>query len=71
MLFDIIYDYFYSLFNSTRISGYSVEIMSQSTSMAQWLAVTATIAVMVILIIIMCLVVRWVFRVCAGLVRAF
>lgn len=69
MLYDIIYDYFYGLFNSTNISGYHTTIMSVDTTLAQWLGHTTTIIVMALLITFMFLVVRWCFRVFSGLFK--
>ena len=69
MLYDTIYDFFYGIFNSSKISNYSLEIMSQNTSLASWLSHTATIVLLVLGILWLILVIRWVFRVFAGLIK--
>lgn len=69
MIFDIIYNYFYDLFNSQNISAYSTEIMGVSTSLPTWLATTTTLIIMGLLIVFMVLIVRWCFRITAGLFR--
>lgn len=69
MLFDIIYDYFYSLFNSQNINAYSIEIMGVATTLPKWLATSTTFIIMAMLIVFMVLVVRWCFRITAGLFR--
>lgn len=69
MLFDIIYDYFYDLFNSQNISSYETTIMGVNTSLPTWLALTTTFIILGLLITFMFLVVRWCFRVACGLFR--
>lgn len=69
MLYDTIYDFFYGLFNTNYLSGYSSSIMGVDTSLASWLSHTFTIALMVLGVIVLLLFVRWIFRVFAGLIR--
>lgn len=69
MLFDIIYDYFANLFLSSYLNGYSIEIMGQNTTLVKWLALSCTFIIMGLLITFMILVVRWCFRLTAGLFK--
>lgn len=71
MLYDTIYDFFLGIFNSSNISGYATDIMGISTTMPVWLSHTATITTLVLLVIFLGLVVRWIFRVFAGVIKAF
>lgn len=69
MLYDTIYDFFLGVFDSDYISDYSTSIMGVNTSLASWLSHTATIALLILGIIWLILVVRWIFRVCSGLLK--
>lgn len=69
MLYDSVYDFFYGIFNSTTMSGYSSVIMGVDTSLAVWLSHTATITCMILFIVWMILVIRWIFRVFSGLIK--
>lgn len=69
MLYNIIYDFFYGQFNSEYIENYSMTIMGETTSLASWLSNTATITLMVLGIVWLIMVVVWIFRVFAGLIK--
>lgn len=69
MLYDIIYDFFFDLFNSNNLNVYEMDIMNVSTTFPSWLAHTATIVLMGLGVLWLILVVRWIFRVFAGLIK--
>lgn len=71
MIYDYIYDFYYGLFNSNLVSGYHMTILSQDTTLAVWLSHTGTIVSMVLLLTLLFIVIRWVFRVFAGLWNRF
>lgn len=71
MLYDTIYDYFYGLFNSSKLSGYTLNIMSVDTNLAQWLSHTITITTLILLVVFLALVVRYIFRVFSGVIHRF
>ena len=69
MLYDTIYDFFYGVFNSNYLAGYTSTIMGVSTSLASWLSHTATIVLLALGILWLILVIRWIFRVFSGLIK--
>lgn len=69
MLYDTIYDFFYGIFNTTKLAGYSMEIMSVDTTFVSWLSHSVTIILLGLGILWLILVIRWIFRVCAGLLK--
>lgn len=70
MLYDTIYNFFLdNVFGSTLLNGYSSSIMGVSTSLASWLSHTCTLILLALGVLWLILVVRWIFRVCAGLLK--
>lgn len=68
-MFDIIYNYFQSLFNTTKLNSYSTTILGQTTTLGDWLSVTTTIVVLILLVVVLCLAVRWAFKLFINLFR--
>lgn len=70
MLYETIYDFFYdNVFGSTYITSYESTIMGVSTDFASWLSHTCTIILLGLGVLWLILVVRWIFRVFAGLIK--
>lgn len=70
MLYETIYDFFYNeVFNTSYLSGYHMTIMSVDTTIAEYLSHSVTIVLLGLGVFWLILVVRWIFRVCAGLVN--
>jgi len=69
MLYDTIYEFFLSVFDSDYIENYSSTIMGVNTTLAQWLSHSATIVLLVLGIVWLILVIRWIFKVCSGLLK--
>lgn len=70
MLYDIIYDFFYSnLFTSSALAQYESEILGVTTNLNEYLSHTATLTILILGIVILLLLVRWCFRVFAGLIK--
>ena len=70
MLYETIYDFFYDeVFNTSYLSGYHMTIMSVDTTIAEYLSHSVTILLLGLGVFWLILVVRWIFRVCAGLVN--
>lgn len=67
MIYDYIYDFYLGLFNSQYLQGYSATIMGQNTSLPMWLSHTASIISLCLLLALLFLIIRWAFRVFAGL----
>lgn len=68
MLYDIIYDFFANnVFTSTDLA--SINAGSLTLNMNEWLCHTATLSILVLGVVVLMLVVRWIFRVMAGLIR--
>lgn len=61
MLYDTIYDFFYGIFNTTKLAGYSMEIMSVDTTFVSWLSHSVTIILLGLGILWLILVIRWIF----------
>ena len=70
MLYETIYDFFYNeVFNTSYLSGYHMTILSVDTTIAEYLSHSVTIVLLGLGVFWLILVVRWIFRVCAGLVN--
>ena len=68
-LFDAIYSYIFGLVNSMNISGYSITIMGQATTLATWIAITTTIIILGLLFVFLIRVVCWCFNIVFGAFR--
>lgn len=68
-LYQIIYDFFYGIFNNQDLGSMSWTIGGQSIDMNAWICHTLTVILLVTLLIILLLITRWAFRVFAGLVK--
>lgn len=66
-MYDIVYNYLTEyVFNGTALDTYQTSIMGVNTSLNAWLAHTATIALMVVAVLLCCFLVRWVWRLVSG-----
>ena len=68
-LYGTIYNFFFDLFDNEDISSYHLTIMSVDTTLSSWLAHTVTILLLALGILWLILVIRWCFRVGAGLLH--
>lgn len=67
-LYDIIYEFFYdNIFTNTTLA--SITAGSLTLNMNEWLCHTCTLILLGLGVFVLCYVVRWIFRVFAGLIR--
>lgn len=71
MIYDYIYDFYYGLFSSNYLSGYQTNILGVDTTLSTWISHTATIISMSLLLALLFYIVKWVFKVFAGLWNRF
>lgn len=68
-LYQIIYDFFYGIFNNETLSSMTWTIGGQSVDLNAWICHSLTIILLITLLIILLLITRWAFRVFAGLIK--
>lgn len=67
-MYDLIFNFIKdNLFNSTDLALLSTEVGSNSMTYVDWLSHSATIVCICLIIAILCLFVRWIFRLVGGL----
>ncbi len=71
MLYDIIYDFLLNNFfssNNTSLSNYSTSFFNTTITLDVWLSHTFTIITLALLFIVAVLIIKWLFKVFAGLI---
>lgn len=71
MLYDIIYDFLLNNFfksTQTNLSNYSTTFFNTTITLDVWLSHTFTIITLALLFIVAVLIIRWLFKVFAGLI---
>lgn len=71
MIYNYIYDFYLSLFDTTYLTGYHSTILGVDTTLPVWLSHTATIVSMALLLTLLFMIVKWVFKIFAGLWNRF
>lgn len=62
-MYAILYDFLAEhIFNSQALEAYHAEVLGVQTDMNAWLIHTTCIGLMVLAVVLMCLLVRWIWR---------
>lgn len=71
MIYEYIYDFYIDLFNTSTLTDYHTTILGVDTTLPVWLSHTATLISMALLLTLLFIIVKWVFKVFAGIWNRF